>query len=209
MQRQINTHIFVLLFIFLISGSIGATESGSAFTMRFAFLKNEKGRYKEVTSPRPIKMTNGDKFKIYMQTNKKTFLYLINKNPEGKAIVMYCSPLNTARPLRLPSVSNSYTIEPPQGTDIIYMVASANPQVKLENLLEALKNNGGNSDQIAGDIFDEIKRIKRETSNMGSLPMKPVPIGGTERGAKNITKKFTATEYYGRNIYVKTIRIRH
>ena len=113
------------------------------------------------------------------------------------------SPLVPGETILLPDDKPDYTIIDPAGTDRYHVVVSASPRTSLEKLLTKASNEGllANPESVK----DEILRIRQDSSRIALDAEKPVAMGGVTRGAKPVT----ATQMEGKNVYVKTISIRH
>ena len=210
MLRQKQIFLPLVLLCSILTESFLHAQSSPDFSFKLAFLKHDKSVYTSQDINRPVKMQNGNKFKLFIESEKEASIYIINENPDGRVSVILRSTLLPKCSLFIPSKDKSFSIKPPEGIDKIFIIASAFPQKNLEKLLDELKNKKGELNRESQAVCDEIRRIKQEISGMGNDPVKPAPIGGTERGTScTDMENLTVNQYYGRNIYVKTIRISH
>jgi len=180
-------------------------EDLSKNKLKFAFLKYSESDSKSLDFTRPVKLADGDRYQLFIESDTATCLYLVYVNSSDVASIMLRSSLKPGVPVFIPSEKRPFIIHPPAGKDKIYMIVSSSPLEKLEKLLDNLRNNKDAVNENSQAVVDEIIRLKREGSELGEIANKPVSIGGTSRGPKLPDYRII----HWKNIYVTTIRLNH
>lgn len=190
---------FMLLAFFLCLGTAAMAQTSGTITWRMAFLKGEIVNPVVQDTTKPIEMKTGDKFQLFLQVVKsQAYIHVLFSGADGTVEVLEQDLYPEGLSWILPSQSEAYTITPPSGTELIYVMVTSSPQGKLDTLLAKSKK-----DRDA--ILDEVKRIQLSVSTIAEAPQKPVPIGGVFRGGSTLQ----ATQYEGQSSYVKIIRLQH
>ena len=205
MKRKNRTHLAISLVLFMMTVGTASAESDSTLTWKMAFLRWNKTDYEAQPFVRPIKLSNGDEFQLYVQAERPAFLYIVEEGPEGIVKLLTRLSLRANTPLFLPAQDDSYTIAVPSGTEKIFLVISPGRQANLENCLDLLTEQKGDRLKTSQAVLDEVASIRQGASRVAEAPERPVPMGGVTRGSKQIQ----ATEFHGQSTYVKTIRLDH
>ena len=191
---------FKAITVLLCLGTAAMAQTKGAITWKMAFLKGEIVNPIVQDIAKPIEMKNGDNFQLFIQVvQPQACVYALFVGIDGTVAVLENDTLLEGDAVLLPSQRETYTITPPGGTELMYIIVASSPQAKLDALLaKAKKDNDA--------ILDEVKRIQLSGSTIAEAPQKPVPIGGVFRGG---TTSLQAVQFEGQSSYVKIIRIKH
>lgn len=178
-------------------------QTSQGITWRLSLLYWTGSDYDSVSFRGPVTMKKGDSFQIMVESESGGYCYVLCERPDGTLYVLNNSALEPGETILLPDDKPDYTIIDPAGTDRYHVVVSASPRTSLEKLLTKASKEGllANPESVK----DEILRIRQDSSRIALDAEKPVAMGGVTRGAKPVT----ATQMEGKNVYVKTISIRH
>ncbi len=189
---------FMLLALFLCLGAAAMAQTPGTITWRMAFLKGEIVNPVVQDITKPVQMKNGDKFQIFLQSvQSQAYICVLFSGADGTVDVLEQDVYAEGDSWILPTQSDAYTITPPSGTELIYVIVTSSPQGKLNTLLAKSKKD-------RDSILDEVKRIQ-QSGSIAEAPQKPVPIGGVFRGGNTLQ----AIQYEGQSSYVKIIRLQH
>ncbi len=205
MSKATRQGFFALTFFMaaLAAAAQVPVQGQSVFAWRMTFVKVGGGGLESIPFSRPFKLADGERFKLTVQADESVYAYVIYAEPSGKLTVLFQGPLKAGRPLSLPSEQDSFKVEPPSGTERIFVMVCAERLPNFEKALSGLEK--GNPGARSSAILDEIARMKQSLSGLAEAPEKPVPMGGVTRGATQLL----ATEFRGGSTYVKTIRFDH
>ena len=164
-------------------------------------IKFLKGKEREsVPINQIIKMETGQNFLIAITPASDCYCYVVCQDSERQIVVLHAAQLKGGNELPL----GPYQIEDPPGTETLYVIISQTRQTKLEELIQAQKNNPG-ARQQANNLYREVVSLQNTASGLGEPASSFVPSGGTSRG----NTQENATRFSGKNLYVRAITIRH
>lgn len=183
------------LFLLLYAGFYLQAQTFSWDIKFFDELKRESVPISQI-----IRMQNGDEFSLVITPAEDCFAYVVCYDSARRIIVLHEGQIKSRNEIFL----GPFAIEDPAGTEILYVVMSLERQTKLENLIQTHKKNP-NSRQHANNLYREVVRLQNTVSSLGEPPSVFIPSGGTTRGG---SEDF-ATRFSEKNMYVRTITIRH
>ncbi|MDR1507267.1 MAG: hypothetical protein LBI67_09230 [Treponema sp.] len=186
----------VFLFI-VIQGAWAADENGFSWSLGLV----STSQAIEGSLARPIRMNDGDIFKIVILSKAPCYCYVVVQDSEKNIIILYTGTLGEDDVLTLGPIQ----VTPPPGLEYFYICMSAEPQPDLKNSIDAFGRNQKSS-KAAQDVMDSVFGIRRSITALKENPERPVLMGGTFRG---MDEKANSVEYSGVGVYVKTITIRH
>ena len=149
---------------------------------------------------RILQMATGEIFRISITPTSDCFSYIIIYDSERKVQVIHDQPLRRGIELNL----GPFLLTAPSGTETIYVIMSLERETRLEQLIQNHKNNP-DSRLHSDSLRREVVRLQSEVSRLGEPASTFIPGGGTTRSN---TPEYI-TRFTGRNIYVRTITIRH
>lgn len=182
---------------------VAGAQSSGAMAWKMALLRWNGSEYESVPFQKTLFMAKEDALQLFIQTDSACFCYVLNETSAGKLSVVFNSALKPGVPLYLPDAEADFQLVDPSGTDKYFVIVSSSRQATLEVLLKAADKNGFLANVT--DIEDEILRIRHTSLKIAIDGEKPVAIGGVTRGAKQPK----ATQMEGKEVYVKTITIKH
>jgi len=147
-----------------------------------------------------ITMETGQYFSISLEPDSNCFSYIILYDSNKKISVLYDAPLTKGEKVNLGRAK----LEEPSGTETLYVIMSLSRQTKLESLIQSYKNDP-DSRSFANNLYREIITLQNAASKLGEPASAFIPSGGTTRG----TSQEYATRFSGKEMYVRTISIRH
>lgn len=200
---------------FQIRWAMGATV-GTGETAEFRTVENT------------VTMSEGDRFKIYLEALAKCHVYVVHVAPSGSVTSLYPGKMAPAIPVEaggeilLPPADRWYTLDAETGRERIHLIASVTPQVELERALAAYDTSvAERRDEVAADVTKQLLRLRRSMGELTRSAEKPVSIAGAVRGQAEdgVASLLSSAEYISvlrqaplckvRGVYVKTLTIDH
>jgi len=147
-----------------------------------------------------IRMETSDTFSFSITPSAVSFCYIIFYDSQRKVFVYHNEPLaaNTERffgPLEL---------QPPSGTETIYIIMSIERQTNLERRIRVY-NNDQTAASSANNLYREVVNLQNRVSRLGEPASSYISSGGTARSAA----QQYVTRFSGSGLYVRAISIRH
>jgi len=185
---------FILLFFFISIACLHAQN----FTWDVKFLA---GRMHEaIPISQIIRMETGDGFEFSITPQANAHCYIVCYDSQRQIIIIHDQQLTTGEE----KLFGPFKLTEPGGTETIYIIMSSERQTALESLILTFNNNPG-SRQHANNLYREVVRLQNSVSRLGEPASLYIPSGGTTRG----NTQPHITRFSGRNLYVRTITIRH
>jgi len=188
MKRAITAFLFLLFSVCLHAQNL-------SWDIKFL-----KGRNQEpIPVSQIIRMETNDTFSFSITPSAVSFCYIIFYDSQRKVYVFHNEPLaaNTEKffgPLEL---------QPPSGTETIYIIMSLERQSNLERRIRAYNNQ--DSAANANNLYREVVNLQNRVSRLGEPASSYIPSGGTARSAA----QQYVTRFSGSRLYVRAISIRH
>jgi hypothetical protein len=215
-----------LLLILSFSGAFAAMQAGENeenINYRWSFVAKvgPPGERKIAMITRDTVLRTGDEFKMMVNLQKKSFVYVIHKSSANELTLLFPTSFEAVAELEknyyLPKGRSWFKLDNNTGTETIYILASKERLTDLEQQINSyLAATGDQQKQQAAAIVAEIKEIKKRYRTYATLAERPISIAGNVRGTKkeeiNIEKfdvATLATEISANNFYSKTITIEH
>ncbi len=192
---KINKKLLIT-FVFSLLINIMGFSNDNNFTFDIALLKWDVNNYEVLPIKKLIKFNDGDKFQIYIKSDKTVFCYIIYEDVEKNIVPFYHSKLEMNKEYFFPAKDAHFQIEPPNGQEKFYIIISSEKMQKIESMLYS-------KDTV--ELLDEIIKLKQSKTSFAQAPERPVPMGGVSRGGE----KLEASAFSGDSSYVKTIRFKH
>jgi len=177
---------------------IGFCLQAQTLSWDISFLKGNEEEAVSIT--RVIGMSTGEQFKISVRPEVDCFSYVIAVDSERKIFIVHDAPIKGETKLLLGPMQ----VQNPSGTETFHVIMSLAKQTKLEDLIQKYKNNPG-SRQHTNNLNREIASLQNEVSLLGEASSVFIPSGGTTRS--NVQEN--ANRFSGKNLYIRTITIRH
>lgn len=165
----------------------------------------------------------GDKFKMFIELQKKCFVYVIYQSAQGDIRLLFpyeLGLLGTNYPLLkqycIPQDDHWFELDDQPGIETFYLLASAERLTALENLIEVYLSAESTKKQgFAGKILAEIHTLKWRHREFKTFAERPVQIVGGIRGSYDTQRAtscdFTsiAVEISAEAFYSRTFKIDH
>ena len=151
-----------------------------------------------------INMENGERFRMVVRADSDSYCYVVFLSSEREIYQLHDDTFIRRGTER---IIGPFDIEPPSGTETIYVIMSHSRQTNLERLIETNARNPS-SRQNFNNLFREIGNLQASVSSLGEPATAIITSGGTSRGTGTESESF-ATRFTGNNMYVRTITIRH
>lgn len=173
------------------------------------------------TLSRDTALTTGEEFKMMVNLQKKTFVYVIYKSSKSELSVLYPYtfdyPMELEKNFYIPKGRSWFKLDKNTGDETFYILASAERLTDLENkLIQHTVAAQDKKKDLVAEIVSEIKDIKKKFRAYSTLAERPISIAGNVRGTKTaaididrIDIATLATEISANNFYSKTITIEH
>jgi len=164
-------------------------------------IKFLKGKQREsVSVSQIINMETGEDFLLTITPYSDCFCYVILYDSERQISVLYNEQIKTGNEIFF----GPFKVENPPGTDVLYVIMSIAKQTKLESLIQTYKENS-DSRQHSNNLYREVASLQNTASELGEPAVAFIASGGTSRGSTQVN----VNRFSGKNMYVKTITIRH
>ncbi len=198
----------------------GAIEFKWAFVAR----KDPSGRNKVINiaeivsnpgSDKPI-IAAGDKISFFVEPGENTYIYIYLVDSRNNLELIFPTSMDknvlnseftTGKRNYIPGKYEWLSFDDNTGTETFYLLASSSRLNKLEDLTRDYINAEGDQGTTKKMILNEIKGQKRLVAFMNPVEQ-PISFGGRIRGLEIDIAKL-AVEVRGKDIYSKTIRLRH
>ena len=184
-----------VLFVFI---ATAVCLQAQTFSWDIKFLKGSSRE--SVPINQIIRMETGQDFLLAINPASDCFCYVICYDSDRQIIVLLAGQVKGGNEITLGPIH----IDPPSGTETLYVIMSLTRQAKLEDLIQAQKNNPSGRQQ-ATNLYREVVSLQNSASGLGEPASSFVPSGGTSRG----NTQENATRFSGKNMYVRAITIRH
>jgi len=147
-----------------------------------------------------IRMQTGDVFLITIRPASDCFGYIVSYDSQRQVNVIFNEPLLGGDVIYI----GPFDIEPPSGTETLYVIMSMERQTRLEGLIQSYSDNP-DSRQHSSSLYREVVKFQNEVSVLGEPASTFIASGGTTRGRSgNYVNRFS-----GKDLYVRAISIRH
>jgi len=149
----------------------------------------------------PVQAMTDERFHLVISPAADCYCYVVvESSGNGSVSALYSGPLKANTIWNSPELR----VQPPSGSESLYVVTSREEQGTLAQGISLLNDNSTVSQKQA--VINEIFRLRSEVSQFREVPEKPVLMGGTSRGDP---ERSQGVEFSGLNTYVKTISINH
>ena len=184
--------IAVFLFLFI---CITIQAQDLAWDINF-----EKGRDREsVPISQIISLNTGEIIRFSVTPASNAWCYIIFYDSQRQISVLHNKMISAGQE----NIFGPFELTEPSGTEMIYIILCLERQTNLENLIREFNSNSG-SRQAYNSLYREIVNLQSSVSKLGEPASTYISSGGTTRGAAQYVTIFS-----GKDLYVRTITIRH
>ncbi len=227
-MKKIFFSILSLLLLFIggqivLTAAMQETDTDENVNYKWSFVaKVGSGDDRRLTTiSRDTILSSGEEFKMMVNLQKKTYVYVIYKSSTNELSVKYPysfdTPVELEKNFYIPKGRSWFKLDKNTGDETFYILASAERLIDLENKLNDYTGAAQETkkDLVAG-IVTEIKELKKKYRIYSTIAERPISIAGNVRGTKSdavdidrVDIATLATEISANNFYSKTITIEH
>lgn len=200
-------------------------EKNIGFRWAFGAMVGANEKKKIVSVTQYTTLQTGDKLKMMVEFKRRCFVYLFFNSNDEKLSMLF--PEKSHQDFKgyklgekyfLPSGNKWFTLDKKVGLEKIYLLASTERLVNLEELFDQYEiAKRDEKQEFANRVLTEIRKIKKQHKKFTSSAERPVPIGGNVRGDLNLNKEFVrflsidsiAYEVSAADFYSRTFTIDH
>lgn len=226
--------VFALLGVFLFNSpkNVLAGEASSreevgekTFTFRWAFgaMVGSKDDRRLVAITRDMALKSGDQIKIFLELQKKCYVYVIYHSPQGEIVTLFPHRFDqldkdsfASGGYYIPKGDGWFELDDHAGEEKFYLLASSVPLRRLEDLINHYETTDqAKKPEIATQIIAKIHELRWQNRNFKIFAEKPVNILGQVRGTDKDGKASSsdvarfAVEISAKNFFSKAFTIDH
>jgi hypothetical protein len=188
--------VWLFILVFTVSAPTAHAQSPSQtgdmqFLFAFGAVTGPEGRQKLIAVQNETPLRSGDRLKIFIEPKSAVHVYLLHLSAEGEIVFLYPGEGQSASMLpgvamHIPDVSRWFQLDTHTGQEKFYLLVSAHPLQRLENLYAqhiTLKEKA-ELQSSTDSILNEIKQLRIKHRDLSAPAEKPVRIGGSLRGQK-------------------------
>lgn len=167
-------------------------------------------------------LQEGDMLKIQIQLKTKCFVYLFYQSPENQVFMLFPYTIQAfekdyqiGKTYEVPPGRACFTLDNSPGTEVFYLLASANRMKNLESAYAAYEAASVDKKQSSADLLlSHIRKLEHQHTQLVASAERPVPIGGNVRGmGKKQTSAFLkdphAIKVNATDVYIQSFTINH
>ena len=167
-------------------------------------------------------LQEGDMLKIQIRLKTKCFVYLFYQSPQNQVFMLFPYTLQAfekdyqvGKTYEVPPGRACFTLDNSPGTEVFYLLASANRMKDLESAYAAYEAASADKKQSSADLLlSRIRKLEHKHTQLTASAERPVPIGGNVRGmGKKQTSAFSkdphAIEVNATDVYIQSFTINH
>lgn len=226
-MKKMAFNILALLVFFgaqtIVKAEMQNLDSDDNVNYKWSFVaKVGTGDHRRLTTvSRDTALTSGEEFKMMVNLQKKTFVYVIYKSSKNEISVLYPysfeGQMELEKNFYIPKGRSWFKLDKNTGDETFYILASAERLTDLENTLNQYTAAAQEKKKdLAAEVVSVVKDIKKKYRAYSTLAERPISIAGNVRGTNTnsvdidrIDIATLATEISANNFYSKTITIEH
>jgi hypothetical protein len=212
-----------LLLVAMVAAAAGLAAPAKPVSFTWAFIRQTAdGGAAAIDASALVSIKAGDLFKIYIQPDAGTFVYVILQDASNDVQTLFPDSFElfdaaayAAARYYIPDGNDWFTLDAARGTERVILVASSERLVVLESLLRANQKAAADKKSTVAAInaarqavLDEVKKLAREHSQLAAAAEKPVTIAGGTRGINETAAKL-AVHIGAAGFYTRTFRLEH
>lgn len=203
--------------------SLQQEDGNISFKWGFGALTGSGKTWKFVAINRDTVLKTGDQLKMFVELNKKCFVYVIYQSSTGELELLFPSDFKqftadygSGKSYYIPKGQSLFTLDTPGGAEKFFLIASVERLKELESRLESYASaSQSKKSELAKEVLTEIRDLKKRHKTFATLAERPISIGGNVRGDIGIGSQKRpdvadiAIEISANNFYIKTYTIDH
>jgi hypothetical protein len=190
--------LFLVITRFTLSGQTGQGRE-EAFDWTLSLSNQEE--LIAISPERPVELQTGDRISFTLKSRADCFVYVIAQDSENAVAVLHSNPVRNGETLRL----GPLRITPPAGRETIFFVVSSRERPGLSGAVNAVRASP-NSARAGRDLLNAVYGLRRDISQLGENPERPLAMGGSVRGTEDVP---TGLLFSGAAAYVKILTLEH
>jgi hypothetical protein len=219
---------FFILVLTTVSGTRMATLAGPPAEKKdifihwaFGALIGPENNRKLIPIIKDTTLKTGDQFKMMVELKSRCWVYLIYLGSNGEIQILFpgdIGQLNKSIQLSekyyIPQGDLWFALDEQTGLETFYLLVSNNRLSGLEEFLKKYESlSSDKKPDMARQIVNLIKKIKRKRKTLAATPERPVQIGGTVRGVRDkptsmhdiatLAVEISATDFYSRTFTIE------
>lgn len=215
----------IVTILMVLSPAAVHSEESSPDTIEFrwvlAGLESDANTLYMINIPMKAALRTGDKIKMYLKTHRKCFFYLFHQAPAGRMVLLFpfslpSEAIASDAQLMVPQGDKWFQLGEQTGTETFHVLVSHAPLSSIEALYEIYRQHASESGYSAVRLVSAIERLCNQKSPLTSKVERPLPIGGTIRGASDNCTDTTqncldqlAENIVTPNVFCRTYTIEH
>ena len=213
----------VVLLLAMLTAAAGLAAPAKPVSFTWAFVRQTAdGGAVAVDASALVSIKPGDMFKIYIQPDAGTFIYVILQDASNDVQTLFPDSFElfdaagyAGTKYFIPDGNDWFTLDATRGTERVILVASSERLPRLESLLLANQKTAADKKSTVAAVnaarqavLDEVKKLARDHSQLAAAAEKPVTIAGGTRGSIETAAKL-AVHIEAPGFYSRTFRLEH
>jgi hypothetical protein len=197
-------------------------DKGVTFRWAFGAIVGPENDRELVAITRDTELKTGDQIKMYLEMEKKCFVYVFYRGPQDEMQMIF--PYNarlfdsddykTSTKYYIPQGNKWFKMDENGGAEMFYLLASDKRLTELETVYEKYGSaDPGQKQVLAKQVLAKIREIKRRHRKFSTVAERPVAIGGNVRGIKvggaeprfdvaTLAVEISATDFFSRTFTI-------
>ncbi len=211
----------LLLFLSPKTNAEQKEDKDVSFRWAFGAIVGPENDRELVAITRDTELKTGDKIKMYLELEKKCFVYVFYRDSQDKVQMIFPydtrqfdTDYNTSIKYYIPQGNKWFKMDENGGAEMFYLLASAKRLTELETVYGKYGSaDPGQKQALAKQVLAKIREIKKGHRKFTGAAERPVAIGGNVRGIKvggagpvfdisTLAVKITATKFFSRTFTI-------
>jgi hypothetical protein len=222
--RWISMVIAVLILLtasHLLNAQSDDKKENVNYKWTFAAKVGQGDSRKLVTVSRDTILRSGDQIKLFVNLQRKSYVYVIHRSPSNELTLLFPYSLESQSEMEknyyIPKGRDWFTLDKNAGEETYYILAASERLTELEDVLRSYTvAQPEKKKDLAVNVVNSVKEIKKRFRTFATLAERPISIAGNVRGTKTgsididrVDIATLATEISANNFYSKTITVDH
>jgi len=202
------------------AGSSGEKEN-VRIHWAFGALTGPKNNRELISINKDSILKTGDQFKMMVELKSMCFVYLIYHGSNGEiqllfphGLVQFNKNYYVAEKYYIPQGDLWFALDEHTGRETFYLLVSKTRLPELDNLLQQYPSSvSSRKPEIAAEIIEQIKKVRRQHQSLTAKAERPLSIGGSVRSAQKqatalpdvaaLAVEISAADFYGRTFTIE------
>jgi hypothetical protein len=193
-----------------------------SFRWAFGAIVGPENDRELVAITRDTDLKTGDQIKMYLELEKKCFVYVFYRGSQDEVQMVFPYNLRqfntdykTSAKYYIPQGNKWFEMDENGGAEMFYLLASAKRLTELETVYRKyISADPGQKQVIAKQVLAKIREIKKRNRKFTTVAERPVAIGGNVRGFKvegdlsrfdvaTLAVEISATDFFSRTFTIE------